>query len=300
MEKINCIETDNTDMSPKIDLKTQHNLKYLSIDVGIKNLSYCLFVGPAIEKWDVININTDVDAEIIENNILICTECNKKGIQCSKKAIFEKNDKAYCNSHSKKCDFIIPIEEFKPSKINKMNVAKLDEVIVKYKIPYNTLISHTKQNKIKFILDYFKDKGLDRIIKKKCIKFDMVSYCRNITKHFNELFNTNNIKYVFIENQMTSQMRILSFVMCEYFLSKNIGIIVEMISPCYKLKELEKEKTDYDTRKKNSIKHCLNFLENDELNNKWIIFFNKHSKKDDLSDAFLQGLYMWNVKQKQN
>ena len=275
-------------------------IKYLSIDVGIKNLSYCLFVGSVIENWDVININTDIDVEVVEESILKCSECNKKGVLCGKKGKFEKNGRVYCMAHSKKCEFILPQEEFKSSKINKMNVSKLDELIVKYKIPYDSLKSHTKQNKVKIILDFFKDKSLNKIVKKKCVKFDMVSYCRNITKHFNDLFNTNNIKYVFIENQMTSQMRILSYVICEYFLSKNIDIIVEMISPCYKLKNLESEKTDYDTRKKNSIKHCLNFLKNDEINNKWVDFFNEHSKKDDLSDAYLQGLYMWNVKQKIN
>ena len=57
-----------------------------------------------------------------------------------------------------------------------------------------------------------------------------------------------------------------------------------------KLKEfLGKSKTTYAERKKASIKFTHDILiKNNNLQN-WLEHFNKHKKKDDLADSFLQG-----------
>tara|TARA_B100001175_G_C19455636_1_gene613649 strand:+ start:623 stop:1294 length:672 start_codon:yes stop_codon:yes gene_type:complete len=54
-------------------------------------------------------------------------------------------------------------------------------------------------------------------------------------------------------------------------------------------------KLSYTDKKKMAIEHVKYFLKNDETN---LDFFNKHKKKDDLADSYLQGLYMLNVKKK--
>ena len=80
----------------------------------------------------------------------------------------------------------------------------------------------------------------------------------------------------------------------------NHNIKIEFISASNKLKDfLPKEtdgKMDYKQRKKLGIKTCLNFVNTDERFKEWDTFVNKHSKKDDLSDCFLQGL--WYIKHK--
>jgi hypothetical protein len=49
-------------------------------------------------------------------------------------------------------------------------------------------------------------------------------------------------------------------------------------------------KENFDTEKVNSV------LEKIHDNNEWISFFAKHSKRDDLADCFLQGI--WYIKNK--
>ena len=58
-----------------------------------------------------------------------------------------------------------------------------------------------------------------------------------------------------------------------------------------------KEKTDYKQRKKLGVQTCLEFVSSDSRFKEWEHFFIKHTKKDDLSDCFLQG--MWFIKHKQ-
>ena len=58
-----------------------------------------------------------------------------------------------------------------------------------------------------------------------------------------------------------------------------------------KLKEfLGKKKTTYDERKKESVKITKKLI----INTNWNEHFEKHKKKDDLADSFLQGLWYIN------
>jgi hypothetical protein len=74
-------------------------MKILSIDVGIKNLAFCLFdKSPTAEhfkvtKWDTIDISE-------QENTIICGFVEKNVI-CNKPAKFKKDDKCYCLKHSK-------------------------------------------------------------------------------------------------------------------------------------------------------------------------------------------------------
>ena len=84
----------------------------ISIDVGIKNLSYCIFkLNPdktySIIKWDVINL-------LDMNYKKICQSFNKKNIKCNHTAVYSKNDIYYCKTHikSNKC-LIAPPEYYK-------------------------------------------------------------------------------------------------------------------------------------------------------------------------------------------
>jgi hypothetical protein len=56
------------------------------------------------------------------------------------------------------------------------------------------------------------------------------------------------------------------------------------------------KKTNYSDRKKLGISKCLEIITNDFRFNEHIEYFNKHKKKDDLSDSFLQGLWFINNK----
>ena len=98
-------------------------MKILSIDVGIKNLAFCLFDKPQtaqkfkITKWDTIDISEKEDnikCVFIEKNII-----------CNKPAKFKKEDNCFCLKHSKKQKLKIPTAEQKPTFINKQKIQKL-------------------------------------------------------------------------------------------------------------------------------------------------------------------------------
>lgn len=269
----------------------------LSFDIGIKNMAFCLFekkgnsahVFYSIVKWDVINL--------IDTNETCCLEIEKNNKICNKKAVYTKNNKCYCLKHSKKSDFMIPISDLKKSKLNKMNINELKDLASKQYINFELNIK--KKELIDVINNFIIEKTLEPIQINKCKDYDLISLSKNINKHFDEVFCNylTKIKCVCIENQMTSRMRCLSFIVMEYFLVKNKLIEVQMVNPCFKLKDLEVEKTDYSNRKKNAVKHCLNILKNNNLGDNWISFFEKNKKKDDLSDCFLQGVYIMNKTQ---
>jgi len=118
-------------------------------------------------------------------------------------------------------------------------------------------------------------------------------------------------------------MKTIQGMVAQYFIMKNLTSHqqhIEFVSSFNKLKEVANnnnnnnnkttttitsdthppEKTDkakYNDRKKLGISTCLENLENlekNQSNNEWVNFFNKHSKKDDLADCFLQGI--WYIK----
>jgi hypothetical protein len=74
-------------------------MKILSIDVGIKNLAFCLFEKPdgdneyKIAKWDVVNLGSESDAK--------CGE-TEKFKDCNKPAKFSKNGKSIIQQKANK------------------------------------------------------------------------------------------------------------------------------------------------------------------------------------------------------
>jgi hypothetical protein len=114
-------------------------------------------------------------------------------------------------------------------------------------------------------------------------------------------------------------MKTIQGMVAQYFIMKNLTSHqqhIEFVSSFNKLKEVSNkittnmttnavtqtqtpEKTDkakYNDRKKLGISTCLENLEKTHTNDEWVKFFNKHSKRDDLADCFLQGI--WYIKNK--
>lgn len=79
-------------------------MKFVSIDVGIKNLSFCLFNKNEFDncfeiiKWDNIDLTEKYEMK--------CVEQDKSEI-CGKPAKFTKDSKCYCLKHSKKNALLI-------------------------------------------------------------------------------------------------------------------------------------------------------------------------------------------------
>ena len=277
-------------------------MKVLSIDVGIKNLAFCLFERPndtqhfKITKWDIINIS---EKEDIVNCCFI-----DKNVLCNKPAKFKKDDKCYCLKHSKKQPLQIPGCEQKPSFINKQKIVKLYEIADSHNIKYESKVK--KVDLIKLINDYININYFQTIESKNAADVDLFNIGINIKTKFNKLFeNEGQIDYVIIENQISpiaTRMKTIQGMIVQYFVMSNVNVShIEFISAANRLKGFEKKetndtKTKYSDRKKLGIEKCLEFLTKDFKFNEHIDYFNQHKKKDDLADSFLQGMWFLNNK----
>lgn len=285
-------------------------VRVLSIDVGIKNLAFCLFEKGEnsthfnIIKWDVVNLSQ-------EDEIPKCLCIDKNNI-CKKPAKYEMNESYFCLKHSKKQNYQLPTAELKQSFINKQKIQKLIDIADKYNILYEKPI---KKNDLIFkINDYISNKCFKEITTTNASQIDLITIGKNIKNKFNKIFPIENkIDYVLIENQISpiaNRMKTIQGMIAQYFIMNNNSEHIEFISSINKLKDntntnkeikeikenKEKPDNDYKSRKKQGITKCLEFLTTDHRFNDQLEFFNNHKKKDDLSDCFLQGLWYINNK----
>jgi hypothetical protein len=267
-------------------------MKILSIDVGIKNLAFCLFDKSLeleqfkVTKWGVIDLS--------EEETLKCGFSEKNAL-CNKPAKFKKDDKCYCVKHSKKQAFQIPGSEQKQSFINKQKISKLYEIANNNNIKYEPKIK--KSDLVKMINLYMEKIYFVPVESKKANEVDLFNIGINIKNKFNEMFKDEvKIDYVIIENQigpLAIRMKTIQGMIVQYFIMSNLNVdYIEFISASNKLKDCDiKDKEKYSDRKKLGIAKCLGILTTEVRFNEYIHFFNGHKKKDDLSDSFLQGLW---------
>jgi hypothetical protein len=288
-------------------------MKILSIDVGIKNLAFCLFDKSYTEgqfkitKWDIIDISEQEDnilCGFVEQKVKGDSRAVKALLEkneiCNKPAKFKKDDKCFCLKHSKKQQMQIPSSEQKSSFINKQKIQKLFEIADKHSIKYEPKTK--KIDLIKIINDYININYFQQIESKKAADVDLFNIGLNIKTKFNKLFEIEGeIDYVIIENQigpLAIRMKTIQGMIVQYFIMSNLNVQnIEFISASNKLKECNvKDKANYSDRKKLGISKCLETITTDFRFCEHIYYFNKHKKKDDLSDSFLQGMWFINNK----
>jgi hypothetical protein len=289
-------------------------MRIVSIDVGIKNLAFCLFEKDVdssyynISKWDIVNLSQ-------EDEIQKCI-CIEKNIICGKPAKYTLNDSYFCLKHSKKQNYQIPSNELKANFINKQKIQKLIEIADKYMIQYEKPI---KKNDLLFkINEYINNKCFKEITTTNASQIDLITIGKNIKNKFNKIFSIDEkIDYVLIENQISpiaNRMKTIQGMIAQYFIMNNNTQHIEFVSSINKLKNNSKGKiqieeintkndnndninnNDYKSRKKLGIAKCLEILTQEHQFNNMLSFFTNHKKKDDLSDCFLQGLWFINNK----
>ena len=304
-------------------------MKILSIDVGIKNLAYCLMESstPAhpntntvhnnIIQWDVINLC----GEIPKCSIAECKKPSKYVNHCHTTPSY------LCLTHSKKSGLIIPTSNLSLTKIKKMKLADLNKVIVDYNIPLtndndnnnndndndnDNSHTHTPINKMKkedifkVITEFIEKNVLSTVATISANDFDLVHLGIAMRNAFDKELNhhINTIDCIVIENQISpiaNRMKTLQGMIAQYFIMNNITKI-EFISAANKLKGhvdlFETDISTYSARKKEGIKvmeTILNELrEINPENEVWLMHFKNHKKKDDLADAYLQGHWYLN------
>lgn len=255
----------------------------LSIDIGIKNFAVCVLNyendNYSIVEWDVLDLSG------IPN--YICSNCD-----CKNKAKYFKNENYYCLKHAKKSTFQLPDKSMKPNYIKKRKLTDLLDYTKSLEISIPDKVK--KEELVNIINNYIEENYLQSIESKSCEYMDLISIGRNMMKQFDEKFEKYNIDKVIIENQigpLAIRMKTLQGMASQYFIMRS-NCEIYFISSKNKLKDFVNEKDiTYRERKKYGIEICQNLLKN----NFKLEYFNKHKKKDDLADSFLQGL--WYIKQ---
>ena len=172
-------------------------MKLLSIDVGIKNLSFCLFdvikgekekendSNLTILKWDNIDL-TEKTKEA--NKCIVITDKNEV---CNKPAKFSKGNNCYCLKHSKKQPFLHPKPDLKSSFINKQKIQSLTDICKKYNISYT--LAAKKTELIKNITEFVDQNCFNTVEKNNATKVDLVTIGRNIQHKFDDIFYSDTI-----------------------------------------------------------------------------------------------------------
>jgi len=298
-------------------------MKVLSIDVGIKNLAYCLIdvtdvVGTnanavdtsnAVDTTNVVGTNASANAssfKIIQWDVLnLCgNDENKCGVKsivkknktqverlCDKKAshMCKVGTRYICSTHLKKLHpDLVSIKTVKKAKNS-----VLLEIANKYSISIDP--SLTKKQTTELIVKYIEENLYHEITSVSANHIDLISIGISIRDLFNLHLPIGEIDKIIIENQISpiaNRMKSIQGMIAQYFIMNN-KTDIHFISSANKLKYFLEggQKTEYGERKKLSVDITKAILSQKDVYSTNLSLFNNHKKKDDLADSFLQGLW---------
>lgn len=287
-------------------------VRLISIDVGIKNLAYCLFTLDeneiiTIEKWGVVDLSQqkEMNEEKIQCSCIIKSSKIKK--QCSSDAKWKKGDSYYCMKHAKTTEpYILPTPQLKNTYLKKQNMMTIKETIEKLGIVLTR--ENMKKEELLDMLNTYLENHLYEPVNTSCkvnaSLLDLVSIGKNMKYKFDELFGSIQIDKVIIENQISpiaSRMKTIQGMISQYFImtsSPNNKLMIDFVNSSNKLKVATLSttielKNKYKDRKSQGIQQVRSLLADDS---KWITFFENYKKKDDLADCYLQGIWYMKMK----
>lgn len=259
-------------------------MRVISIDVGIKNLAYCILEQNNdiynVIQWDVINLcgeaplcNCSLKPKVKKGkNKKAINESKKENIItiCNKKATYRKvidnNTLYYCQVHAKQSDYLLPDNSVKKFKSWKRDVLISYAASQSIILPINVTI--TKDILIKHIGDYLDNKLLERISSVSANEMTLIQMGVKLVAEFDRVLghkvlgHTNDMSlldHIIIENQISpiaNRMKTLQGMIAQYFIMRDKPTI-SFISSANKLKMFNKEKAvdvseNKDTDKNNN------------------------------------------------
>jgi hypothetical protein len=297
-------------------------MKTISFDIGIKNMAYCVFdcsTNVDILEWKVISLMEEQQTNPICSCKIIPKSKKAEIKPCKKIAKYSKNNQYYCEKHATESQYLLPTKENTFTQIKK----KKNEDLIKWGkqhflfLDIENLEKPSKQYLLDTIQKYLENKCLQPVKKvknKTASETDLVVIGKNMKKEFNKNRLFQEVETIIIENQISpiaNRMKTIQGMLAQYFIMINDASNIQFISSSNKLKQFvvegsrttkleeikdsKKTNPNYKEHKKDGIYYCENILKRNENLNYWIDSLDV-KKKDDLADAFLQGLWYFKNK----
>jgi hypothetical protein len=299
----------------------------ISFDIGIKNLAYCIFVvgeKTSVLKWNIVNlIQTDNSSKQSSSNCTCMKAGKKKAPEtvCGKKGVYTDSTGAsvFCAIHAKNqgtCNGkIVPCKEMSMSTIKSL---KLDDLKTFCKTHCIAFADSDKKPDICAKAETaIKERTLVpiKVVKQNANHVHLVEIGKQIRMQMDEVLVGINVDIVILENQISpiaGRMNTIQGMLAQYFIMKpDISLVpkIEFISSSGKLKDYKgsksgtidgcsstvpkepQEKTSYKDHKRDGIAFCRDFMTKNEGLRVHQEVFDSSTKKDDLADCFLQGIY---------
>jgi hypothetical protein len=303
---------------------TSAAFRVLSIDVGMKNLAYCLFeydphklVAGEIKTpehmmqlvnivaWDTVNLCDPDEPAAAAAAASKAPMCSHDGCKFAAKFASEAH---YCTRHANASGYKMPL----PSGLGSTKTLKkmgLEELRV-FSDEYLSVSIPEKceKSKLKLLQHVTAALTAEYLVavsaKPKVVSaasLDLITIGRNMHRRFDALPHlASGIDVVIIENQLSTlatRMKTLQGMITQYFIMRGVPDI-RFISATNKLKLFSEEggSGDYAARKKRSIEITRALIPLLNVNEQahaplMSMKFEKHKKKDDLADCFLQGMW---------
>jgi hypothetical protein len=310
--------------------ENESTTRVLSIDVGMKNLAYCLFeCAPdageiktpesimqqaKIMAWDTVNL---CNGPTVDEKPAAPT-CSSAGCKFAAKFMHETGPEPltvvyYCTRHANVSDYKMPLlPSIASAKIlKKMTLEQLKAFSGEYLS--STIPEKCEKSKLKLLQHVIAALAAEYLVAVShkptvisAASMDLITLGRNMHRRFDALPHlASGLDVVIIENQLgtlATRMKTLQGMITQYFIMRDVPDI-RFISATNKLKLFSKEgdeggkagkadkadKADYADRKKRSMEITRALIA--EHAPEHTALYDKHKKKDDLADCFLQGVW---------
>ena len=305
-------------------------MKVISFDIGIKNMAYCVLSSIdntdtpiVIHDWNVTSMIEEVPIQVHPCTWMIPGKNKKMDSKlCNKTSKYQKNSHYFCERHAKaNTQWIIPTKKHLLSYIKKQKVVDLTNLCNSHMLLIHLDVKTLKKDRLVEILSmFYQQHCYQPIVNTKpqsANEVDLIHIGRSIKRVFNKLPDIDSITHVLIENQISpiaNRMKTIQGMLAQYFIMIHDNVHIEFVSSSHKLNQFKhlspddninnesttvtynsKTNPQYKIHKSDGINYCRKILENNTGITHWIYTMNT-PKKDDLADAFLQGLWYFKHK----
>ena len=226
------------------------------------------------------------------------------------KAEPKPNEILYCLIHAKSSGKLIPTKELSSAALKKLKVDELGELCIKHGI--QVLTNDKKADILAKVVAHFAARTLTPLIatkSKNANQIHLVEIGKRIKTQFDHVFSKYYLTHVILENQISpiaGRMNTIQGMVSQYFIMRDRTdqLAIDFISSAGKLKGFVPDtlakpnegltkgsENTYKTHKRDGIAFCNQFMSANPGLATFRHIIDASTKKDDLADSFLQGIY---------